>query len=121
VTPGSPPYAGPVPFVDATELPVRAPRPGWNGRFFHSEQMTFGYYEIEAGATLHEHSHDNEEVWHVLAGELEMRVDGDRRVLGPGCAAVVLAGHLHSARAVTDCRAIVVDQPRREQIGGVPT
>jgi hypothetical protein len=29
-------------FVDTRDLPVRRPRPGFEGRFFHSAQMTFG-------------------------------------------------------------------------------
>ena len=35
-----------MPFVVAGGLPSRQPLAGWNGRFFHSDHMTFAYYEI---------------------------------------------------------------------------
>jgi quercetin dioxygenase-like cupin family protein len=110
-----------MPIVDTNSLEPRDPKPGWHGRFFRSETMTFGYYEIDAGAALHEHVHENEEVWHVVAGQLALTIDGVEQVAGPGCAAMVPPNAPHAARAITDCRAIVVDQGIREEIGGVST
>jgi mannose-6-phosphate isomerase-like protein (cupin superfamily) len=108
-----------VPFVDASVLTVREPKPGWKGRFFHSEHMTFAYYEIDEDAPpLHEHHHEQEEVWHVLEGSLRMTIGGEEIVVGPGCAGVVPAGAPHSAVAQGAVRAIVVDTPRREPPGG---
>ena len=59
-----------MPFIDTHQLTTREPLPGWHGRFFSSERMTFGYYEVSAGAAIHPHAHPNEEVWHVLAALL---------------------------------------------------
>lgn len=56
--------------VDTSQLRVKEPLPGWKGRFFKSANMTFGYYSVSAGASIHEHSHANEEVWHVLEATL---------------------------------------------------
>ena len=43
------------------------PLPGWSGRFLHSATMTFAHYDIAAGAApLHEHQHEQEEVWHIV-------------------------------------------------------
>ncbi len=108
-----------MPFIDSTELTEKSPLPGWKGRFFHSEHMTFSYYEIDAGSALHEHFHPNEEVWNVIEGELEVTVGSDVVVVGAGGAAVVPSDISHSARAVTDCRAIVVDEGVRTRVGGV--
>jgi quercetin dioxygenase-like cupin family protein len=83
--------------------------------------MTFAYYEIDAGATLHEHFHENEEVWHVVTGELALTVDGVEHVAGPGFVAMIPSNAPHCARAITACHAIVVDQGIREEIGGVST
>jgi len=110
-----------VPFVDPTQLPVKEPRPGWKGRFFHSDHMTFAYYEIAPGSDVHPHRHPQEEVWHVIEGELEMVVDGAACALRPGEAMVVPAEVEHAARTGAGCRAIVVDYPIRESVGGVPT
>lgn len=108
-------------FVDTNLLPHREPLPGWKGRFFNSNNMTFGYYNVEAGASIQEHSHPNEEVWHVLEGELEVSIGGQTQVAGPECVAIVPPDTLHSVRALTDGRAIVVDYPLRQSIGGVST
>lgn len=94
---------------------MREPLPGWRGRFFHSEQMTFAYYDLDTDAVpLHEHHHPEEEVWHVVEGALAITVDGVEHIAPAGTAVVVPANTPHSARAVGPCRAIVVDTPRRE-------
>lgn len=106
-------------FIDTSRLDVKEPREGWKGRFFHSENMTFAYYTVEAGASVHEHSHPNDEVWNVIEGDLEVTVGTETHIAGPGCAAVVPPDTPHSVKALTDARAIVVDHPPRESIGGV--
>ena len=104
-----------MPVVDARDLRVKEPLPGWHGRFFHSDNMTFAYYEIDADAVaLHEHHHPQEEVWHVVDGRLAITIDGVEHVAEAGTAAVVPANTPHAARALTACRAIVVDTPRRD-------
>lgn len=105
-----------MPFIDSRDLHSRQPLPGWEGRFFHSESMTFAYYSVTAGSSIHEHSHPNEEVWHVIEGELEVTIAGETRVAGPGCAALVPPNTPHAVRARTDGRAIVVDYPLRHQL-----
>lgn len=106
-------------FVDTSELDVREPREGWKGTFFRSDSMGFAWYTVEAGAWIHEHQHPNDEVWIVIEGKLEVTVGGETTVAGPGCAALVPPNSPHSVTAVTAARAIVVDQPARDSIGGV--
>jgi len=81
--------------------------------------MTFAYYAVEAGAWIHDHSHPNDEVWNVIGGHLEITIAGEVRVAGPGCAAVVPPNTVHSVKALSNVRAIVVDYPPRDSIGGV--
>jgi quercetin dioxygenase-like cupin family protein len=106
-------------FIDTREIPVKEPLPGWKGRFFNSQSMTFGHYDVVAGAQIHEHLHPNEEVWHIVDGQLEVTIAGQTQVAGPGCVAIVPPDTRHSVRALTDGRAIVVDFPLRAAIGGV--
>jgi quercetin dioxygenase-like cupin family protein len=108
-----------VPFIDTRQLRVKEPREGWKGSFFHSPNMTFAYYSVEAGAWIHEHSHSNDEVWNVVDGQLEITIAGETQVVGPGCAAVVPPDTVHSVKALTAARAIVVDHPQRHSIGGI--
>ena len=71
------------------------------------------------GASVHPHRHANDEVWHILDGDVEATVGGQVRRLRAGQAAVVPPDVEHSVRAVTDSRAIVVDSPTRDVVGGV--
>jgi len=104
-----------MPFIDTGQLPAIEKRPGWRGRTFHSPSMTFAHWEFVAGATIHAHAHEQEEVWHVLEGELEVTIDGATAVAGPGMVAIVPPGTSHGMRALSDGKAIVVDHPRRSE------
>jgi mannose-6-phosphate isomerase-like protein (cupin superfamily) len=106
-------------FIDPDTLPQAEPKPGWHGRFFHSEHMTFAYYEIDADAALHVHSHPNEEVWHILEGKVDVTLGEETRCVGAGQAVVIPGGTTHAVAVKERCRAIVVDYPVRHEVGGV--
>jgi len=103
-----------MPFIDTSELTVIERKPGWLGRYFHSPSMTFAHYDFVKGATIQEHFHPQEEVWEVIEGELEITVDGVKRVAGSGVAAIVPPNVPHAVNALRDGKAIVVDYPLRE-------
>ena len=42
-----------MPFIDTNQLKVKDILPGWKGRYFNSDNMTFGHYVVEAGASIH--------------------------------------------------------------------
>jgi quercetin dioxygenase-like cupin family protein len=102
-----------MPVIDTRDIPVVEKRPGWRGRLFHSPNMTFAHWDFEAGSTIHEHHHDQEEVWHVLEGELEIVIDGETYRAVPGMVAVLHPGARHAVRAITAGNAIVADYPLR--------
>jgi hypothetical protein len=43
--------------VDTNTLRVIERLPGWRGRYFNSDNMTFAHYEFDKGAAIHEHFH----------------------------------------------------------------
>jgi len=104
-----------MPFLDTSKLKVTERLPGWLGRYFHSESMTFAYYEFKRGSSIHEHSHQQEEVYDVIDGELEMTIDGEMKIIRPGIVAIVPSNAQHSVKALTDGRAIIVDSPARRE------
>jgi len=106
-------------FIDPSELPEVEPKSGWHGRFFHSEHMTFAYYEIDAGASLHAHSHSNEEVWHIIEGEVDLTLGAETKRVGAGQAVVVPPETMHAVAVSNGCRVIVVDYPVRREVAGV--
>jgi quercetin dioxygenase-like cupin family protein len=75
--------------------------------------MTFAHYDFVRGSSIHEHFHPQEEVYEVIDGELEVTIDGVAQIARAGMVAVVPAGARHSAKALTDGRAIIVDYPLR--------
>jgi quercetin dioxygenase-like cupin family protein len=103
-----------MPFIHPDSMKVGEPLPGWHGRFWRSEHMSFAHYTIEAGAFIHEHHHPNEEVWLVIEGELEVTGVGETLKTGPGCVAVVPPDAPHSVRALTSATAVVANHPLRD-------
>jgi quercetin dioxygenase-like cupin family protein len=104
-----------MPFIDTNSLKVVERLPGWKGRYFHSDKMTFAHYEFVKDASIHEHHHPQEEVYEVLEGELEVTIDGKAEIARPGMVAIVPGEVKHSIRALSDGRAIIVDYPRRPE------
>ena len=100
--------------IDTNALPVVERLPGWRGRYFDSPSMTFAHYEFDAGSSIHEHSHAQEEVYEIIEGELELTINGVAHRLVPGVVGVVPSNTLHSVKAISDGRLIVVDHPVRE-------
>jgi quercetin dioxygenase-like cupin family protein len=104
-----------MPFLDVSSLPSVERLPGWHGRYFHSDSMTFAHYDFTRGSSIHEHFHEQEEVYEVIEGELELTVDGVTQIARPGLVAIVPSGVRHSVKALSDGRAIIVDYPRRRE------
>jgi quercetin dioxygenase-like cupin family protein len=106
-----------MPLVDTGSLKVIERLPGWFGRYFHTDTMTFAHYDFTRGASIHEHFHPEEEVYEVIEGELELTIDGVAQVARPGLVAIVPANARHSVKALTDGKAIIVDHPARRDFG----
>jgi quercetin dioxygenase-like cupin family protein len=104
-------------FIDISKLSAVEPLPGWRGRYFDSPSMTFAHYEFEAGSSIHEHFHPEEEVYVIIEGELELTVDGVTQRLGPGFAGIVPSNARHSVKAISRGKLIVVDHPLRKPPG----
>jgi quercetin dioxygenase-like cupin family protein len=87
---------------------------GFKVRFVHSENMTFSYWSIEAGAQLPEHSHPHEQVTNVLEGEFELTVDNETKRFGSGSVVIIPPHAVHSGKSITRSRVIDVFYPIRE-------
>lgn len=101
-------------FISMKDLPSKELLPGFEGKFIHTENMSLGYWSIKAGSILPEHAHVHEQVTHVLEGKLEMTIGNITAVVEPGKVSVIPSGVKHSGRAITDCIALDVFQPVRE-------
>ncbi len=103
--------------IDTNGAPMLEKLPGWHGQIFHGENMTFAHWRFDTGAAIHPHHHEQEEVWHVVEGELEATVDGEARIAGPGMVLMLAPNETHAIIARTAGFAIVADHPARKDFG----
>ena len=100
--------------IDLSDIQIRELFPGYRGRFIHSQNMTFVYWEIRAGSPVPDHSHPHEQVVNVIEGDFELTVDRETEILKPQTLVIIPPNAKHSGKALTDCRIIDVFYPIRE-------
>ena len=104
-----------MPFIQLKDIQEKELLPGFNVRMVHTEKMTLAYWDIKVGSVLPEHSHPHEQVAaQVIAGEFELTLDGETKVMKAGDVAVIPSNVVHSGRAITDCQLLDVFSPVRE-------
>ena len=59
-------------------------------------EITSALVQMEPGQVIPPHTHDHEEVVHVLSWRLRFELDGQVSVFGPGDTAIVNPGSIHS-------------------------
>lgn len=101
-------------FLRMGDLRESEPVPGFKVRFVHAENMTLGYWNVQAGAVLPAHSHSHEQVSSVIEGQFEMSIEAETKILVSGSVAVIPPNAQHSGRAITDCRIVDAFYPVRE-------
>jgi quercetin dioxygenase-like cupin family protein len=95
-------------------IPAHQLVPGITGYYAHGEHLTFGYVEVRAGSDLPAHHHPHEQITYIIQGELDMTIGGEFCPLRAGMYHVIPPNVSHSAIARTDCIAIDVFAPVRE-------
>ncbi len=103
-----------MPFIRLDDIDERKIAPGFRLRAVHTENMTFSYWNVSAGASLPGHSHPHEQVANIIEGEFELTIDNKTKILKPGDVAVIPSNAVHSGRAVTNSRILDVFYPVRE-------
>lgn len=73
------------------------------------ERANVQHFEVEAGATVPEHSHPHEQLGYMLSGELTFIVDGEEKVVRAGDSYVLDGGEPHAAENRGDEPAIGLD------------
>ena len=101
-------------YVKIEETRKQEIAPGCRAQFVHTENMTFAYWSLEEDAEVPAHDHIHEQVVNVLAGTLELTIDGEMQRLRPNDVVLLPPNVTHSARAVTFCRVLDVFHPVRE-------
>ena len=93
------------------DLAAISPRQIWEriaARSVHGERITLSVVELDPGAVVAEHSHENEQLGIVLRGTMEFQVGDERGELGPGGTWCIPANTPHGATAGQE-GAVVID------------
>ena len=88
--------------------------PGIARRVIHSGRMTTAQIYLDAGAVVPRHSHDNEQMSHVLEGRLRFEFDSGPVEAGPGDVVEIPSHAPHRVVAIEDSVAMDVFAPIRE-------
>ena len=82
--------------------------------FFKAPTMSIGVYELEAGSADPQQPHTEDEVYYVVGGSGQVRIDGEDSEIGPGSVIFVGAGIEHRFHSITeDLKLLVVFAPPR--------
>jgi quercetin dioxygenase-like cupin family protein len=101
-------------------LTAKAVWDGVTARTVEGERITMAYVELEPGALVPEHRHDNEQLGVLIEGSLSFRIGEETRELGPGGTWRILGGTPHEVQA-GDSGAILVEafSPARSDWAGL--
>lgn len=101
--------------LNLSTIPSKEIMPGYHGRLVHTEKMSIAFWEVDKGSEVPEHSHPHEQVMHVIEGDFEFTLDGNRRTYHPGDIVVIAPYKTHSGKALTACKLMDVFCPVREE------
>ncbi len=83
-------------------------------RVIHSQRMTTARILLRKGAVVPRHSHENEQISHVLEGSLLFQFDDREITAGPGDLVEIPSREPHRVEALEDSVAMDVFQPVRD-------
>ena len=103
-------------FIDLNKIEGKEVVPGFTGKFIHSEYMSIAFWTIKAGHSLPEHKHVHEQIANVIAGEIELVMEGKSHILTKDTCLIIPSNVPHSGKAITDCYIVDVFYPVREDL-----
>ena len=96
------------------DIPVKQMRPGFFGKMVHGDNSSLVFWEIKKDSSLPEHRHVHEQITHIVEGQLEMVIGGEKYLFTAGTVHVIPSNVPHSAHALTDCKVIDTFAPARD-------
>ncbi len=102
-------------FFDLNDLKSRELAQGVEMKALSGEKMMMVFFSLEPGAVIPEHSHPHEQMGIVLEGEVELVIDGEKRVVQEGYIYHIPPGISHCGNAcAAPARVLDVFAPPRE-------
>ncbi len=95
-------------------------REGITARAVEGERMTMAVVDLDSGAVLTEHRHENEQLGFVISGVITMRIGGEKRELRAGDTYTIPSNIPHDAVAGPEgCTVADVFAPVRADWAGL--
>ncbi|MGD1947485.1 MAG: cupin domain-containing protein [Croceivirga sp.] len=101
--------------MNLSDLPPKEIMPGYHGKLIHSATMSWVFWDVEKNAEVPEHYHHHEQIMHVVEGEFEFTLDGEKSTYYPGDVVIIPSNVPHSGRALTPCKLMDIFSPVREE------
>ena len=89
--------------------------PGLNGKLIHGDMITWAFWDVDKGALVPEHSHHHEQIMHVVEGQFEFTLNGNKKIYKNGDVVVIPSNTPHEGKALTKCKLMDVFSPVREE------
>jgi quercetin dioxygenase-like cupin family protein len=83
-------------------------------KFIHGEKVMLAHFLLKKGCVVPTHSHESEQMSHILQGALKFNVGGEEIIVRAGEVLQIPSNVPHSALALEDCIAIDVFSPLRQ-------
>jgi len=94
-------------FLELQRIRPHILREGVIARVVTGERMTLAVVELEPGATVPEHKHENEQLGFVISGTITMRIGSETLELHPGDTYSIPSNVPHEATAGIDGSTVV--------------
>ena len=101
--------------MNLKELTSKELMPGYHGKMFHGNNITWAFWTVEKGAVVKEHQHPHEQIMHVQNGEFEFTIEGESKIYRSGDIVYIPSNCSHSGKALTPCSLMDVFSPAREE------
>ena len=102
-------------YASVVELAPYLLMPGIRARAVHGERVTVSIVDLDAGLSMPEHHHANEQVGTVLRGEITFTIGGETRVRRTGDMWVIPSGVPHLVTVGPEgCTVVEVFSPPRD-------
>ena len=97
-----------------SDMPSEPLTPSTSRKYLTADRVTIAQFELKRGGVVPRHSHENEQISHVLSGKLQFTINGQPVVVGAGELLQIPSWVEHEVAVLEDTVVIDVFSPIRQ-------
>lgn len=102
--------------LESSDVPKEEMFPGFfRQTLVYGKELMLCLFTLKKGTNLPPHSHYHEQAGFVISGKVELWVEGEKYITGPGCSYFIPSGYSHTANAIEDALVVDAFSPPREE------